>query len=62
MVIVRKCSFCGKEYNQGYGMIYVQRSGSVLNFCSNKCKKSQLKLKRDPKKLKWSAKYERKIL
>ena len=58
----RKCSFCGKEIDPGRGMLYVQRAGSILNFCSNKCKKSQLKHKRDPKKLKWTERYERKIV
>jgi large subunit ribosomal protein L24e len=58
----RKCSYCGKEIQPGRGMLFVQRAGSVLYFCSNKCKKSQLVLKRDPKKLKWTERYERKIM
>ncbi|MFW9852219.1 MAG: 50S ribosomal protein L24e [Candidatus Thorarchaeota archaeon] len=58
----RKCSYCGKEIQPGRGMLFVQRTGSVLYFCSNKCKKSQLILKRDPKKLKWTERYERKIM
>ncbi|MHA1222033.1 MAG: 50S ribosomal protein L24e [Candidatus Heimdallarchaeaceae archaeon] len=58
----RKCSYCGKEIEPGRGMLYVQRTGSVLYFCSNKCKKSQIVLKRDPKRLKWTERYERKIV
>jgi len=58
----RNCSYCGKEIPPGRGMLFVQRTGSVLYFCSNKCKKSQLILKRDPKKLKWTERYERKIM
>lgn len=58
----KKCSYCGKEVEPGRGILFVQRSGSVLSFCSNKCKKSQLVLKRDPKKLKWTDRYERKIV
>ena len=62
MLKTRKCSYCGKEIEPGTGMLFVQRAGSVLYFCSNKCKKSQLNMKRDPKKLKWTERYERKIM
>ncbi|MCG3215596.1 MAG: 50S ribosomal protein L24e [Candidatus Heimdallarchaeota archaeon] len=62
MLKTRKCSYCGKEIDPGCGMLFVQRTGSVLQFCSNKCKKSQLYMKRDPKKLKWTERYERKIM
>jgi len=62
MLKTRKCSYCGKEIEPGTGMLFVQRAGSVLYFCSNKCKKSQLDMKRDPKKLKWTERYERKIM
>ncbi len=46
----------------GCGMLFVQKTGSVLYFCSNKCKKSQIVQKRDPKKLKWTERYERKFV
>ncbi|MCK5304365.1 MAG: 50S ribosomal protein L24e [Candidatus Heimdallarchaeota archaeon] len=59
---IKKCSYCGKDVEHGCGMLYVQRTGTVLTFCSNKCKKSQLVLKRDPKKLKWTERYERKLM
>ena len=62
MLKTRKCSYCGKEIEPGTGMLFVQRAGSVLYFCSNKCKKSQISMKRDPKKLKWTERYERKIM
>ncbi|MBY9002021.1 MAG: 50S ribosomal protein L24e [Candidatus Heimdallarchaeota archaeon] len=58
----RKCSYCGTEVEHGTGLLFVQKTGTVLTFCSNKCKKSQLVLKRDPKKLKWTERYERKIM
>ena len=32
-------------------------NGTVLWFCSSKCKKNMLVLKRDPRKLKWTKKY-----
>lgn len=48
-----KCSFCGKNIEQGTGKIYVYKTGKVEHFCSNKCEKNLLKLKRKPAKTKW---------
>ncbi|MCD6513148.1 MAG: 50S ribosomal protein L24e [Thermoplasmata archaeon] len=57
--MARKCSFCGKEIEPGTGMMYVKKDGTILYFCSSKCRKNMLKLKRDPKKVRWSALYRR---
>lgn len=51
---VFKCSFCGKEFPFGVGIIYVKNDGTILRFCSSKCRKNALKLKRVPRKLKWA--------
>ncbi|WP_455367528.1 50S ribosomal protein L24e [[Eubacterium] cellulosolvens] len=48
-----KCSFCGKSYSQGTGFMYVRNDGTLLHFCSSKCKRS-VGLKRDSRKLKWT--------
>nr|MDO8063298.1 50S ribosomal protein L24e [Candidatus Freyrarchaeum guaymaensis] len=53
------CSFCGKDIEPGTGIQYVKRDGSVLRFCSSKCRKSMLKLKRKPRKFKWTRFYEK---
>ncbi|MGC8601082.1 MAG: 50S ribosomal protein L24e [Thermoprotei archaeon] len=50
------CSFCGKEIAPGTGIIYVRNDGSILRFCSSKCKKNMLKLHRAPKKTNWVVK------
>jgi len=52
-----KCSFCGNDFPTGTGMMYVKNDGSILWFCSSKCRKNALKLKRDSRKLKWTAYY-----
>jgi len=57
LLSLRKCSFCGKEVTSGTGRQFVRNDGSVLYFCSNKCRLNQLKLKRDPRKLKWTSKH-----
>ncbi len=49
-----KCSFCGKEIEKGTGKIYVFSSGKVNNFCSMKCEKNLLKLKRKPVRTGWT--------
>jgi large subunit ribosomal protein L24e len=51
----KKCSFCGNEFSGGTGMMYVRNDGSILWFCSSKCRKSSLNLRRDARKLKWTA-------
>lgn len=49
-----KCSFCGNDIEKGTGKIYVKKDGKILHFCSRKCQKNMLKLKRKPTKLKWA--------
>lgn len=53
----RRCSFCGYEFNPGTGIMYVNNDGTILWFCSSKCRKNHLYLGRDPRKLKWTAYY-----
>ncbi len=55
----RVCSFCGEEIEVGTGKMYVRRDGRVLYFCSGKCEKNMLKLKRNPRKLKWTKFYQK---
>jgi large subunit ribosomal protein L24e len=52
---IRKCSFCGNEFPLGTGMMYVKNDGAIFWFCTSKCRKSSLKLRRDARKLKWTA-------
>jgi large subunit ribosomal protein L24e len=54
-----KCVFCGKIIEPGTGKMYVLKEGKVYDFCSSKCEKNMLKLKRKPLKTKWSAKYSK---
>ena len=54
-----KCSFCGSEIERGTGKLYVRKDGSVLRFCSSKCEKNLLKLKRKARKFKWTNYYEK---
>ena len=56
-----RCSFCGKEIAQGTGKIFVLKTGKTLNFCSSKCERNMLVLKRKPHKVKWASKKEKKV-
>jgi len=57
MVEIRKCSFCGSEIEPGTGKMYVKKDGSVLNFCTNKCYKNMVQLKRVPRTTAWTEKF-----
>ena len=48
-----KCSFCKKVIDKGTGKIYVKKDATILNFCSMKCEKNMIKLKRNPRKTNW---------
>jgi large subunit ribosomal protein L24e len=51
-----KCDFCGKEIKPGTGLIYVKKTGKKYTFCSSKCERNMVKLRRKPEKVKWAAK------
>jgi len=53
------CSFCGKNIKDGTGKIFVSVTGKIFPFCSNKCEKNLLKLKRKPRNFKWTKFYEK---
>ncbi|MHA2251335.1 MAG: 50S ribosomal protein L24e [Candidatus Kariarchaeaceae archaeon] len=56
-----KCSFCGHDIPRGTGIIYVKTDGTILRFCTRKCRVSMVDMKRNPRKLKWTTKYETKF-
>jgi len=51
-----KCSFCNEEIEKGTGKMFVRNDGKLFYFCSSKCEKNMLKLRRDPKNVKWVTK------
>lgn len=54
-----KCSFCKLDLTPGKGKMYVKKDGKLFYFCSMKCEKNTLKLKRKPAKQKWVTKKKR---
>jgi len=49
-----KCTFCGTQIEKGTGKMYVYTSGKIAYFCSTKCEKNLLKLKRKPGTTRWT--------
>jgi large subunit ribosomal protein L24e len=54
MVRIQKCAFCNKDIEPGTGSMEVRPDGKVTYLCSSKCYKNYFKLKRNPRKLKWT--------
>ena len=54
MYVPKKCAFCGRDVHLGSGILFVRNDGSTKSYCSAKCKVNDLKLRRDPRKLKWA--------
>ena len=52
-----KCVFCGREESPYKGVYLIANDGSINFYCSSKCRKNALNLKRDKKKLKWTEAY-----
>ncbi|MHA1166211.1 MAG: 50S ribosomal protein L24e [Candidatus Hodarchaeales archaeon] len=60
MVRIYNCYFCGREIEPGCGSMLVRKDGGMIRVCSRKCWRS-IEMKREPRKLKWTTKYEKKI-
>ncbi|MBI2184884.1 MAG: 50S ribosomal protein L24e [Thaumarchaeota archaeon] len=59
MYAAKKCTFCGKDVRLGTGVMLVRNDGSTQYYCSSKCRKNSLHLKRDPRKYKWTVFYKK---
>ncbi len=49
-----KCTFCGSEVEKGTGLMFVKVDGTIYYYCSTKCEKNMLKLKRIPRNVAWT--------
>ncbi|MEM5829188.1 MAG: 50S ribosomal protein L24e [Candidatus Aenigmatarchaeota archaeon] len=47
-----KCSFCGENFVESRGKMFVKVSGEIFYFCSSKCEKNFM-MGRNPRKVKW---------
>ncbi|RUM46547.1 MAG: 50S ribosomal protein L24 [Hyperthermus sp.] len=56
MPVRHVCEYCGRSIEPGTGMMLVRNDGSVVWFCSSKCRKLW-SMGRDPRRLKWTRKY-----
>ena len=53
-----KCFFCGKDGNSFKGIHLIKNDGTIAYFCSSKCRKNALKLKRDKRRVRWTAAFK----
>ena len=54
-----KCTFCGTPITPGTGVMFVYLTGKIANFCSRKCEKNLLYLKRKPMETAWTQEYRK---
>jgi large subunit ribosomal protein L24e len=59
MVERKVCTFCGNEIEPGTGKMFIKKDGTIYNFCSMKCQKNLLKLKRIPRRVRWTKNFKR---
>ena len=59
MVDKRNCSFCGADIEPGTGKLYIKKDGTRYTFCSNKCQKNMVDLKRVNRNVKWTTSFEK---
>lgn len=57
MVEQHLCSFCGEQIEPGTGKMYVRKDGTTLLYCTNKCYKNMIELKRVPRNVTWTKAY-----
>ncbi len=57
MVEKRDCTFCKGPIEPGTGKMYVKKDGAKFLYCSNKCQKNHLVLKRVNRYEKWTGAY-----
>jgi large subunit ribosomal protein L24e len=59
MVERRICTFCGDEIEPGTGRMYIKKDGVIFHFCTSKCFKNLVILRRVPRRTTWTRYYER---
>ncbi|MCP3686422.1 MAG: 50S ribosomal protein L24e [bacterium] len=52
-----KCSFCGKNFDKGTGIMYVKKTGKIFYFCSSKCEKIQIIRGKKPRTTLWTQEF-----
>ena len=51
---MRETIFCKKEIPNGTGKLLAKNDGKIFHFCSSKCEKNLMKLKRNPRTTTWT--------
>lgn len=59
MVDKRTCSFCGNDIEPGTGKLYIKKDGTKYHFCSAKCQRNMVDLKRVNRNVRWTTHFEK---
>ncbi len=51
---MKDCTFCGSEIEAGTGKMFVKKDGHVYHYCSSKCQRNMLGLKRVNRYVPWT--------
>jgi large subunit ribosomal protein L24e len=51
---VTACSFCGFDIPAGTGKLYIKRDATQFHFCSSKCQRNMVGLRRTPRHTTWT--------
>ena len=54
-----KCTFCGHEMERGTGKMFVKIDGSIWYYCSSKCERNMLKLRRISRNTPWTEEFRK---
>ncbi|HME53505.1 MAG TPA: 50S ribosomal protein L24e [Candidatus Lokiarchaeia archaeon] len=57
MVKKSVCSFCRSEIEYGRGTMRILNDGTIMYFCSSKCRTAMIKHKKNPRKTRWTKVY-----
>ncbi|MFQ5837772.1 MAG: 50S ribosomal protein L24e [Thermoplasmata archaeon] len=57
MPVTRTCTFCGNDIEPGTGKMFIRKDGTIYFFCSGKCQKNMLNLRRIGRKVRWTRRY-----
>ncbi|MFH2106600.1 MAG: 50S ribosomal protein L24e [Candidatus Micrarchaeota archaeon] len=49
-----ECTFCSEDLPRGTGLIFSKKDGTLSYYCSSKCKKNHISLKREGRRKKWT--------
>ncbi|MAE13927.1 50S ribosomal protein L24e [Candidatus Woesearchaeota archaeon] len=54
-----RCDFCHELIEKGTGKRFIKKDGKMLDFCSRKCEKNMIKLRRKSLTTEWTRAFQK---